>query len=232
MATGRHWHVASLEEKRMAVAMQGGPARHKRGRKAHTPDPALDLALPFHPSTLRRWRQQSRKAGRVLAPLPRGHRRTALSDGEKRVVGGYVLSKWDDHALISVDSIAAFVLGSWDQSISHGAIVALMQELNLPSHEVEEKELKYWNPNLANELHGFIHEVRASLRGGLRRSALCAVDVCYWSDSGHRLRTYGPAGRSDSSTSERSLKFLFQRCHLDACDSLQLRRLVVLYACC
>jgi hypothetical protein len=70
-----------------------------------------------------------------------------------------------------------------------------MHDLHLPSKIVSEREIKYWNPNMVSEVFGFLRPIHELLDSGLNPSRLSAVDVCYWSNSGHIVRTYGPAGR-------------------------------------
>ena len=70
-----------------------------------------------------------------------------------------------------------------------------MRELHLSSHEVVEKELKYWNPDLVKELWTFLKEIHTLYRQGVSMNQLVAIDVCYWTNSGHVVRSYGPQGK-------------------------------------
>src|SRR5512135_2963036 len=159
MSEKRHWKVASKETKRVAVALTGGSAIHKPGRprRSSTPVPR-PLGAPSK-RTLRRWRKEQRDTGDVHEPLPKGHPQPLLSEGEKRVVGGWVLSEFSSHSIVSVESVRSWILGSWNKAPSHGYVVELMRELDLPSHLVGERELKYWNPNLESELLSFCGEI-------------------------------------------------------------------------
>jgi hypothetical protein len=190
MATGKHWKVASKETKEVAVALTGGPEPHKTSPCSHPLPPGP------HPSerTLRRWRSEKRCTGELHDPLPKGHPRPKLSGGEKEVIGGWVLDKFDHHQVVSVESVRSFALSAWDQSLSVGVVPSLMEDLELPSRIVTEKELKYWNPNLFKESLSFLTAVHAAFSQGLPLSKLAAVDVCYWTNSGHIVRSYGPAG--------------------------------------
>jgi hypothetical protein len=177
------------------VALDGGAAPHKRGPKRGSPPPPVpDPALPSDRSR-RRWRQELRNTGHLHDPLPKGHPPPILSDGEKRVIGGWVLSKFARHSLVCVENTRAFLLGAWQLTTSYGYVSELMYELHLPSKIVSEREIKYWNPNMVSEVFGFLRPIHELLDSGLNPSRLSAVDVCYWSNSGHIVRMYGPAGR-------------------------------------
>lgn len=191
----RHHHHATKEEKEMAVALTGGPKKHKPGPRPGCQPPHLDPALPVSDRTLRRWRSEARKTGKLHDPLPSGHRSQKLSEGEKRVVGGKVLDDCDTHQVVSCESLRAWILGAWNVSTSHGYIVKLMSDLHLSSKKVTERELKYFNPDLVDESFDFLTEVNQVLIDGLNASKLVAIDVCYWSNSRHVLRSYGPRGR-------------------------------------
>ncbi len=190
-----HWHKATAYEKELAVSLTGGPNTHKRGPKSVNQDATLAPAPLVTERTLRRWRSEKRQLGKLHDPLPAGHPHPLLTDGEKRVIGGKVLDDFEHHQVVSVESLRSSVQGFWDINSSHGYIVKLMSELNLPSKAVHERELKYFNPNLIPEAHHFLTEIDTLLIDDISPNQLVAVDVCYWTNSRHILRSYGPGGR-------------------------------------
>jgi hypothetical protein len=195
MKRGRHWHKATKREKEMIIALSGGPEKHHPGPRGVNEVAIFDPSPVVSPATLRRWKHEKRVTGELHEPLPAGHPNPILSSGEKRVLGGKVLEDWAEHMLVSVETLRSSVLGFWDQPTSHGYIVDLMRNLNLPSKAVNERDLKYFNPNLVPESIEFLIEINQLLINGLSTSKLVATDVCYWTSSRHILRSYGPGGR-------------------------------------
>jgi hypothetical protein len=84
-----------------------------------------------------------------------------------------------------------------ESTFSDGFASGLMHELHLPSRAVEERELKYWNPNMAEECFSFLQKIHGAPDSPIPLNKLSAVDVCYWRTSGHVVRSYGPAGEYD-----------------------------------
>lgn len=198
MSKQKHWHVASAATKEAVVAATGGPEKRKGGKKGRVqtrpPSPSPGPSL----RTLQRWRKEYREQGHALEPLPKGHAPHSFSEGEKRVVGGMVLQRFANHQITSVSRLQSFALGAWNQHMADGMASQLMHELTLPSRAVEDKELKYWNPNMVSECLSFLKGIHKVAGGPIPVDHLTAVDVCYWRNSGHIVRSYGPAGQYDS----------------------------------
>lgn len=108
----KNYHVASKSEKEMALALTGGDEPMKRGRPPKAAP--VPLRSPDAPSksTLRRWRAEHREHGHALEPHEKGHPSPKLSEGEKRVLGGWVLDQHDLHHFVSNESLRSWVLGS------------------------------------------------------------------------------------------------------------------------
>ena len=104
----------------------------------HSPHPPPLSSLTGAPSrrTISRWRVELRDIGDVHDPLPKGHRRPLLSEGEKRVVGGWVLQRWDNHNITSLESVAGWVYEVFQVTLSVSKVEHLMQELHLSSKAV------------------------------------------------------------------------------------------------
>lgn len=190
--------MASAKTKRLAVALTGGVEGPPMGRPRHdrVPPPA-HVPTPGVPSErqIRRYRAEYRNTFTFREPLPKGHRLQKLSAGELRVLGGWILRRWDDHNITSIENIQAWVYEVFGEYISSTAVERYLSKIHIVSKAVTEKELKYWNPNLVKELHQFLVTISTRLQRGLRPNQLVAVDVCYWTKSGHILRTFGPLGR-------------------------------------
>lgn len=148
MKRSRQWHKATQREKEMLIRLSGGPATYHPGPRGVNELPLFDPSPVVSARTLRRWKREQRETGELHEPLVAGHPRPILSEGEKRVLGGKVLDDWSEHMLISVESLRSSIMGFWDQPTSHGYIVELMRNLDLPSKVVNERDLKCFNPNL------------------------------------------------------------------------------------
>ncbi len=201
MKRKRSWHVHSGDEKRLAVALTGGPQVKKIGRPRTDSHPTLD-PVPgpeaVSEASLRRYRHEIREQGDVQEPMPRGHPPPRLSASERRVVGGKVLWRFAKGKVNSGDSIAAWIHKTFNKTVSQSYVVALMQELHLTPHRFTEKPLKYWNANIVPELWELLKSVHARLDQGLRPNQLVVLDYCYWTSNDIVVRTYGPQGRYEN----------------------------------
>ena len=180
MKRERTWEVASAATKRAALALTGGVQGPKRGRpkgSSSPSSPSPPTSGAPHRATLWRWRTELRLQGDVHEPLPKGHPPPLLSEGEKQVVGGWVLRRWDDHNITSIESISGWVNEVFHITLSVGYVEKLMQELHLASKAVAWKELKFWNPHLVDELWQFLKSVHSLYRQGVRLNQIVAVDV-------------------------------------------------------
>lgn len=107
-----------------------------------------------------------------------------------------MLWRWVKGKLTNLDFVLAWIHEKFGVLVSLAFACTLLSSLHLVSKEVTEKPLKYFNRQLVPQLHAFLLDVHKLYRQGLTLNELVAADVCYWTNSGVVLRTFGPQGRS------------------------------------
>lgn len=209
------WHVHTGDEKRLAVELTGGASVRKTGPHTALPSPApapFLNAAGLSERMLQRYRKEIREEGDVREPLPKGHPRSKLSEGERRVVGGKVLWRWVKGKITDLEFVIAWINEKFKEVVSVKFASTLLSSLHLVSKAVTEKPLKYFNADLIPQLHTFLAGVHKLYRQGVQKSQIVAVDVCYWTNSGVVQRTFGPQGRSDFPFFRFPTRKIFQGC--------------------
>lgn len=111
------------------------------------------------PSTIYLWKRKEKEPPQepsAIAPLGRPPK---LSQAEKYVVGGWVLSRSEEHEKTSIVDIIGFVEDHFSEDVSAATVSRLMKSLHLTSHQASMRPTSYKKPKVLQTLHTFLLNV-------------------------------------------------------------------------
>ena len=186
-------HNYSKDAKRMCLA-QVGVGQERKGRKKVSVYTFAKNGNSPHPSTIYRWKRQAKQRRQPAKPTTTHGRPPKISKVEKMVIGGWVLSRDEQHERTGIKDIQVFVAENFQEYVSKGWVSGAMASLHLTSHRAAMKKLKYRRHQDPKALHTFLLKLRALVDGKIEASRVVAIDTVRFTHPKAVLRTYGPEG--------------------------------------
>jgi len=113
-----------------------------------------------------------------------------LSEVEKMVVGGWVLSELQARRSVSLLDVESFVSSSFDILLSHATTSRMLHSLHFASHRVHDTTGTTKRRDEEETIVKWLRELRRDFPDQL----FCCMDQCTFWNKGAVLRSYSPIG--------------------------------------